>query len=57
MTEHYCIGPDRNNTHIEMTYTTCTDDVSLSLSDIAVVKYFGLEAKIVGITSDSGGNL
>ena len=45
------------NTHIGMPYTTTTDDVSLYLSVIEVVENFGLEAKIVGIMSDRGGNL
>ena len=40
-----------------MPSTTATDGVSLSLSVMKVVENFGLEAKIVGITSDSGGNL
>ena len=40
-----------------MPYNTATDGVSLSLSVMEVVENFGLEAKIVGITSDSGGNL
>ena len=45
------------NTHIGMPSTTATDGVSLSLSVMEVVKNFGLEAKIVEITSDGGGNL
>ena len=40
-----------------MPSTTATDGVSLSLSVMEVVENFGLEAKIVGITSDGGGNL
>ena len=40
-----------------MPYTTTTDGVSLSLSVMEVVENFGLDAKIVGITSDGGGNL
>ena len=40
-----------------MPSTTDTDGVSLSLSVMEVVENFGLEAKIVGITSDSGDNL
>ena len=40
-----------------MPYTTATDGVSLSLSVKEVVENFGLEAKIVGVTSDGGGNL
>ena len=45
------------NTHIGMLSTATTDGVSLPLSVIEVVENFGLEAKIVGITSDGGGNL
>ena len=40
-----------------MPSTTATDGVSLSLSVMEVVENFGLEANIVGITSDGGGNL
>ena len=40
-----------------MPSTTTTDGVSLSLSVMEVVESFGLEAKIVGITNDGGGNL
>ena len=40
-----------------MPSTTVTDGVSLSLSVMELVENFGLEAKIVGITSDGGGNL
>ena len=40
-----------------MPSTTATDGISLSLSVIEVVETFGLEAKIMGITSDGGGNL
>ena len=40
-----------------MPSTTATDGVSLSLSVMEVVENFGLEAKIVGITSDGSGNL
>ena len=57
LTAHYCIGPERNNIHIGMPYTTATDGVSLPLSVIEVVKNVGLEAKIVGITSDDSGNI
>ena len=32
LTAHYCTGPEINNTHIGMPYTTDTDSVSLSLS-------------------------
>ena len=45
------------NTHIGMPSTTATDGVSLSFSVMEVVENFGLEAKIVGTTSDGGGNL
>ena len=45
------------NTHVGMPFTTTTDGVSLSLSVMGVVDNCGLEAKIVGITSDGGGNL
>ena len=57
LTAHYCTGQERKNTHIGMPSTTATDGVSLSLSVMEVVENFGLEAKIVGITSDGGGNL
>ena len=57
MKAHYCTGPDRNNTHIGMLSTTATDGVSLSKSAMEVVDKFGLEKKVVGITSDDGGNL
>ena len=40
-----------------MPSTTANYGVSLSLSVMEVVENFGLEAKIVGITSDGGGNL
>ena len=40
-----------------MPSTTATDGVSLYLSVMKVVENFGLEAKILGITSTSGGNL
>ena len=45
------------NTHIGMRSTTDTDGVSLYLSVMEVVDNFGLEANILGITSDCGGNL
>ena len=45
------------STHIGMPSTTATDGVSLYLSVMEAVDNFGLEAKIVGITSDGGGNL
>ena len=54
---HYCIVPDRNNSHIGMPYTTDTDDVSLSKYVMEVVDNFGLEENIVGIISDDGGNI
>ena len=57
LTAHYCTGRERKNTHIGMPYTTASDGVSLSLSVMEVVENFGLEAKIVGITSAGGGNL
>ena len=40
-----------------MPSTTDNDGVYLSLSVMEVVDNFGLQAKIVGITSDGGGNL
>ena len=40
-----------------MPSTTATDGISLSLSVMELVENFGLEAKIVGITSDGGGNI
>ena len=54
---HYCTGPERNNTHIGMPSATANGGVSPSLSVIEVVDNFGLEATIVGITSDGGGNI
>ena len=57
LTAHYCIGQEIKNTHIGIPSTTATDVVSLSLSVMEVVDNFGLEANIVGITSDGGGNL
>ena len=39
-----------------MPSTTATGGASPSLSFMEVVDNFGLEAKIVGITSDGGGN-
>ena len=57
LTVHYCTGTNRNNTHIGMPSTTDTDYVYLSKSVIEVVDNFGLEAKILGITSDGGVNL
>ena len=40
-----------------MPSTTATDGVSLSLSVMEVVENFGLEAKILRVTSDGGVNL
>ena len=40
-----------------MPSTTAIGGASLSLSVIEVVENFGLEANILGITSDGGGNL
>ena len=57
LTAYYCTVIDRNNTHIGMPSTTATYGVSLSKSVAEVVENFGLEAKIVGITSDGGGNI
>ena len=57
LTAYYCIGQERKNTHIGMPSTTATDGVSLYLSVMEVVENFGLEANIVGITSDGGGNI
>ena len=54
---HYCTGPDINNTHIGTTYINAADGVFLSLYVMEVVENFGLESKIVGITSDGGGNI
>ena len=54
---HYCTGPDRNNTHIGMPSTTATDGVSLSKSVVEVIDNFFLEANVVGVPSDGGGNL
>ena len=57
LTADYCTCKDRKNTHIGMPSTTDNDGVSLSLSVMQVVDNFGLEAKIMGITSDGGGNI
>ena len=57
LTAHYCTGRERKNTNIGMPSATATDGVSLYLSVMEAVENFGLEAKIVGITSDGGGNL
>ena len=54
---HYCTGPERSNTHIGMLSITATDGISLYLSYMEVVENFGLEANIVLITSDGGGNI
>ena len=54
---HYCTGPNINNTHIGMPYTSSTDIFSLSKSVMEVMENFGLEAKIVGSTSDGGDNI
>ena len=40
-----------------MPATTATDGVYLHLSDMEVMENFGMEAKIVGITSYGGGNV
>ena len=40
-----------------MTSITDDDGVSIYLSVMEVVENFGLEAKIMGITGDGGGNL
>ena len=57
LTAQYCTCRERKNTHIGMPSTTAADGVSLSLSVMEVVDNFGLEANIVGITSDGGGNI
>ena len=57
LTAHYFTVHKRKNTHIGMPSNTATDGVSLYLSVMEVVENFGLEANIVGITSDGGGNL
>ena len=54
---HYCTSRERKNNHIGMLSTTATDGVSLYFSVMKVVDNFSVEAKIVGITSDCGGNL
>ena len=43
--------------HTGMPSTTATDGFSLSLSVMELVENFGLEANIVGIKSDGGGNI
>ena len=57
LTVKYCTGPERNNTHIGIPYTTANDGVSLSLYIMEVVENFGLGENILGITSDGGGNI
>ena len=57
LTAHYCTGPERNNTHIGVLFTTATDGFSLYFSIMELVENSGLEANIVGITNDGGGNL
>ena len=57
LTAHYCIVTNRNNTRAGMPSTTGTDGFFLYKSVMEVVEDFGLEAKIVGITSDGGDNL
>ena len=57
LTAHYCTGPERKKTHIGMPSTTSIDGVSLYLSVMEVVDNSTLEAKIVGTTSDDGGNI
>ena len=54
---HYCTGRERKNTNIGMPSATAADGVSLYLSVIEMVEYFGLEANILGITSGGGGNI
>ena len=43
--------------HTGMPSTTATDGFSLSSSVMELVENFGLEANIVGIKSDGGGNI
>ena len=57
LTAHYCTGPEIKKTHIGMPSTTAIDGVYLYLSVMEVVDNSNLEAKIVGITSDDGGNI
>ena len=57
LVEHYCTGPQRNNTHVGMPSTTDTYGVSLYFYIMVVVENFRLEANIVRIISDGGGNL
>ena len=57
LTEYYCTGPNIKNTHIGIPSTTSTNGVSLYFSVMEVVENFCLEANIVGITSDGGGNI
>ena len=54
---HYCTSIGINNTHIWMLSTTATGGVSLSTYVMGLVENFGLEAKIVGITSDGHDNI
>ena len=55
LTAHCCIGPNRNTTHVGMSSNNATNNIYLSKS--IVVDSFGLEANIVGIMRDGGGNL
>ena len=57
VTAHYCTGIDRKKNHIGMPSTTATDVVSMYLSVVEVVDKFSLGLKVLGITSDGGGNL
>ena len=57
LTAHYFTVHKRKNNHTGMPSNTAADGVSLYLSVMEVGENFGLEANIVGITSDIGGNL
>ena len=57
LTAHYFKVPYINNTLFGMSSDTATGGVYLYFSIMEVVENFGLEVKIVGITSDGGGDL
>ena len=57
LTARYFNGSDINKNFVGMPSTTDNGGVSLSKSVLEVVENFGLEEKILGTTSDGGGNL
>ena len=57
LTAHYFKVPYINNTLFGMSSDTATGGVYLYFSIMEVVENFGLEANILGITSDGGDNI